>query len=213
MNRGRLIVVEGLEGAGKSTAMITLASVLKQNGLTVVTTREPGGTLLGEAVRELIKHTEESEPLDPRAELLLFYAARVQLIEYVIKPALLQGAWVLADRSELSSFAYQAGGRGLDEQMLHHLSAFCVGSAKPDLLFYLDISPEEGLNRAHQRGKLDRIEQEPIDFFYAVHAAYHRAIKSYPSLHIIDASQPLAVVQQDLTDALTHYLATSHVSS
>jgi len=212
MTRGQLLVVEGLEGAGKSTAISTLQAVLQEHGLSVITTREPGGTLLGEAVRELLKRTS-AEVMDPRAELLLFYAARVQLLESVIKPALAAGTWVLADRWELSSFAYQGGGRGMSEHMLNHLSEFCVGHTQPDLLFYLDISPEIGLQRAQTRGKLDRIEQESIVFFNAVHAAYHRYLKRMPSSVFIDASQPLLNVQDALKVAMTHYLNTQYVSA
>ncbi len=210
MTRGQLLVVEGLEGAGKSTAISTLQAVLQEHGLNVITTREPGGTLLGEAVRELLKQTS-AEVMDPRAELLLFYAARVQLLESVIKPALAAGTWVLADRWELSSFAYQGGGRGMSEHMLNHLSEFCVGHMQPDLLFYLDISPEIGLQRAQTRGKLDRIEQESIDFFNTVHTAYHRYLKRIPSSVFIDASQPLLTVQDALKVAMTHYLNTQYV--
>src|SRR5258708_6479514 len=106
MTPGRFIVVEGLEGAGKSTALTTIKRYLVENAIDVITTREPGGTHVGEITRQLLKESIPSEPLDPRAELLLFYAARVQLIEQVIRPALQRGSWVLADRFELSTFAY-----------------------------------------------------------------------------------------------------------
>ncbi len=209
MKRGRLLVVEGLEGAGKSTALHSLQDLLETQGIPVVTTREPGGTVVGETVRNLLKHADQ-EPLDPRAELLLFYAARVQLIETVIKPALSQGKWVLADRCELSSFAYQGGGRGIQPVVLQQLSALCVGDVQPDLLFYLDISPELGLQRALTRGKLDRIEQESLAFFQAVHASYLTYLPTYPSAVVIDASQPLVQVQADLERALRQYLVSHY---
>ncbi|HVT62688.1 MAG TPA: dTMP kinase [Legionellaceae bacterium] len=212
MKRGRLIVVEGLEGAGKSTAMQTLEVLFQRHHLSYITTREPGGTSLGEMVRTLLKHAHE-EPLHPRAELLLFYAARVQLYETVVKPALEQGIWVLADRCELSSFAYQGGGRDLDSHILKELSAFCVGDLQADLLFYLDITPEIGLERAKMRGTLDRIEQEPLSFFQKVHAAYHYYLQQYPSVVCIDAAQDLPQVQEDLKLAMIHYLATQDVSA
>lgn len=208
MKRGHLLVVEGLEGAGKSTAILTLKSILEQQGIPVITTREPGGTHLGEMIRDFLKHSaDDLESLDARAELLLFYAARVQLLERVIKPALAQGTWVLADRCEWSSFAYQGGGRGLNEDMITHLSDFCVGKTQPDVLFYLEISPEEGLKRAHIRGKLDRIEQEPLAFFYAVRDAYQRRLATLPTVVKIDASQSLNQVQEALQHALQQYLA------
>lgn len=211
MNRGRLLVVEGLEGAGKSTAIASLQALLQAEGISVITTREPGGTVVGEAVRDVLKHSEE--PLDPRTELLLFYASRVQLLETVVKPALEQGTWVLADRCELSSFAYQGGGRGIPKDVLNQLSVLCVGNVQPDLLIYLDISPELGLQRAHIRGKLDRIEQESITFFQDVHAAYLEGLSRFSEVVMIDASQPLPQVQANLERALRHYLVTEHASA
>lgn len=206
---GRLLVVEGLEGAGKSTAILYLLGLLQAQGIQVVTTREPGGTVVGEAVRTVLKHTDQ-ELLDPRTELLLFYAARVQLLETVVKPALARGIWVLADRCELSSFAYQGGGRDIDPVILKQLSAWCVGNTQPDLLFYLDISPEVGLQRAQMRGTLDRIEQEPLVFFQAVHAAYQVHLANYSTVVRLDANQPLPQVQADLEQALQTYLVSQH---
>ncbi len=205
MNRGRFLVVEGLEGAGKSTALHYLVQLLQAKGITVLSTREPGGTPVGETVRNLLKHTDHQHPLDPRAELLLFYAARVQLLETVIKPALQQGIWVLADRCELSSFAYQGGGRGISFDLLDQLSLFCVGDLQPDLLCYLDISPEIGLQRARMRGTLDRIEQEPLAFFQTVHEAYQKAIKRFKSVAVIDANQTLVQVESALKLVFDQY--------
>jgi dTMP kinase len=205
MNNGRLLVVEGLEGAGKSTAILFLQRLLQAEGISVRTIREPGGTVVGEAVRHLLKHADHEHPLDPRAELLLFYAARVQLLETVVKPALQQGTWVLADRCELSSFAYQGGGRESPLEVLNQLSTLCVGDMQPDLLLYLDISPEIGMQRAQTRGTLDRIEQEPLSFFQTVHAAYQVSIKRFESVAVIDASQSLPQVEAELKQAFRHY--------
>lgn len=205
MNRGRLLVVEGLEGAGKSTAILCLQRLLEAKGVSVMTTREPGGTVVGEAVRHLLKDADHQQPLDPRAELLLFYAARVQLLETVVKPALQQGTWVLADRCELSSFAYQGGGRAIPLEVLNQLSMLCVGEMQPDLLFYLDISPEIGLQRAQLRGKLDRIEQEPLSFFQTVHQAYQASLQRFASVAVIDANQSLPEVQAMLEQAFSAY--------
>lgn len=209
IKRGRLVVIEGLEGAGKSTALHFLQTMLQAEGIQVITTREPGGTVVGETVRKLLTHAEQ-ESLDSKAELLLFYAARVQLLETVIKPALSQGIWVLADRWELSSFAYQGGGRGIHPTILKQLSDWCIGETQPDLLFYLDISPDIGLQRAQMRGKLDRIEQESLTFFQAVHAAYHSYLPRFRSTVTIDASQPLAQVHSDLERAMRQYLVAQH---
>lgn len=209
MKPGRFIVVEGLEGAGKTTAMKTIKRLLAELHIDVMTTREPGGTFVGEAVRHLIKESPITEPLDSRTELLLFYAARVQLLEQVIKPALHRGSWVLADRFELSSFAYQGGGRKLDERMLQSLSTFCVRDCQPDLIVFLDIKPEQGLERALKRGKLDRIEQESLDFFNDVYASYHKYIKTLTNVIMIDASKPLMVVQNMIRAELHHAISTA----
>lgn len=206
MKKANFIVVEGLEGAGKSTALETIRKYLTANNIEFITTREPGGTEVGEQIRKIIKSDSFKEPLDARAELLLFYAARVQLIEKVIKPALCKGITVLADRFELSTFAYQGGGRQLDYEVLAQLSKFCVGELKPSLIIYLDISPEVGLQRALMRGKLDRIEQESRDFFTRVYKSYNDNIKNFKQTVIIDASKPLGVVKNEIRDCLQRYL-------
>ncbi|MDP3704670.1 MAG: dTMP kinase [Legionellaceae bacterium] len=205
---GRFIVVEGLEGAGKTTAMKTIKRMLAELQLDFITTREPGGTFVGETVRQIIKKSPIDEPLDSRSELLLFYAARVQLLEQVIKPALGRGSWVLADRFELSSFAYQGGGRRLDERMLQSLSSFCVGDCQPDLIVFLDLKPEQGLERALKRGKLDRIEQESLNFFNDVYAGYHKHIKTLTNVIMIDASKSLPIVQNMIRTELHHAIST-----
>lgn len=206
---GRFIVVEGLEGAGKSTAVHTIKRFLSDNIGHFITTREPGGTAVGEVIRQLIKHTPSDEHLDPRAELLLLYTSRVQLVNQVIKPALESGAWVLADRFELSTFAYQGGGRRLDVQMIEQLSAFCLKGFAPDLVLFLDVDPALGLRRALGRGEADRIEKESLDFFTAVCNAYHAKLKTMKQVVVIDANQPQEVVQQAIWDALSHYLETN----
>ena len=205
-NKGRCIVVEGLEGAGKSTALQTIKRFLTELGINdIITTREPGGTRLGEAARQLIKETVPDEPLDPRAELLLLYASRVQLLECVIRPALLRGSYVLADRFELSTFAYQGGGRGLPLPMIQELSTFCLKGFQPDLIFFLDINPEEGLRRAFKRSKADRIESEALSFFTDVYRSYHEHIKTLRQVVVIDASRPLLAVQHQIYEALQRY--------
>ena len=204
MTRGRLLVVEGLEGSGKSTAIKILAELLTKQGIPYLSTREPGGTALGESLRQILKNLHE--PLDPRAELLLFYAARVELIKQVIVPALAKGIWILADRFELSSLAYQGGGRGVDRALLRQLSASCVENMSVDCMIYMDISPELGLERALKRGQLDRIEQEPLEFFQAVQAAYQAEINTYPNRLVIDASQNLEQVALDLKQGFEAYL-------
>ncbi len=162
---GKLIVVEGLEGAGKSTAIITITDLLKQQGYTVLQVREPGGTAIGEQLRAIIKNTDYKEVLTDKTELLLMYAARLQLLQEVIKPALQQGHWVVADRFELSSFAYQGGGRGLDKNLIQQLSTFCLQGFQPDLILYLDLQPELGMQRVIRRGKPIELSNKKSIFF------------------------------------------------
>ncbi|MDR3501868.1 MAG: dTMP kinase [Legionella sp.] len=203
---GKLIVIEGLEGAGKSTAVNTIIEFLTQLDINTITTREPGGTVIGEVLREVIKNPEYKDVLDDKSELLLLYTARIQLLEQVIKPALKQGAWVVADRFELSTMAYQGGGRGLDQEMIERLSAFALDGFKPDLTLYLDISPEEGMQRVRSRGAFDRIEQQSIDFFNRVHDSYLNHVQKNPNAIRIDASSPLPIVQQAIQDALQAFI-------
>lgn len=209
MPHGRFIVVEGLEGAGKSSAIHTIIRYLSGKlTVPIVSTREPGGTRVGEVVRTLIKE-RDSEPLHDYTEMLLLYAARVQLVEQVIRPALAQGQWVVADRFELSTFAYQGGGRNIAETALSNLSQLALDGFQPDLTLFLDIDPKQGLERAKRRGKADRIEAETQVFFQRVYEAYHQRLKKMTNVVLIDASQPLDVVQQTIIHHLEHFV-TSH---
>ncbi len=161
MARGRFITLEGPEGAGKSTHLRLLAERLRERGLTVLTTREPGGTRLGEAVRGLLQFDAAGESPVPRAELLLFLASRAQLTETVIRPALGRGEWVLSDRFCDSTFAYQGYGRGMNVAALRTLNAFATDELTPDLTLLLDIPQEESrLRVAGRKGPADRFEQE-----------------------------------------------------
>lgn len=204
---GRFLVIEGLEGAGKTTAINTVMALLAENSIPSITTREPGGTDIGEMIRSVIKNPDYKSVLDDRSELLLFYSARVQLIEQVIKPALNNGSWVIADRFELSTFAYQGGGRGISRDFLKQLSAFCLQGFTPDLTLYLDISPEQGMQRAGARGTFDRIEQQSIDFFHKVHAAYMEQIRNDGNVVLIDASMPMDKVQDSIQSTIQTYIA------
>lgn len=203
---GKLIVIEGLEGAGKTTAIHTIIELLSQCNLHAITTREPGGTAIGEVLRSVIKDCAHSGTLDNKSELLLFYAARIQLLEQVIKPALQDGTWVIADRFELSTLAYQGGGRGLNKNMIEQLSTFCLDGFKPDLTIYLDIPPELGMQRVKLRGEFDRIEQQSMDFFHRVHDTYLRSIQNDPNVVTIDATLPLDEVQVEIQKAVRAFL-------
>lgn len=203
----KFIVVEGLEGAGKSTAIAFIKQYLQQRGITPVCTREPGGTPLAEALRDLVKQLHSAEQVAPETELLLMYAARMQLLQNVIRPALDAGKWVLADRHDMSSRAYQGGGRQLNEQFINQLRQAVLGELRPDLTLYLDIDPAIGLERARQRGELDRIEQEQLAFFQRTRQKYLQIAHSEPGIAIIDASQALGQVQQQLNAALDQALS------
>jgi len=202
----KFIVIEGLEGAGKSTAIGHIMSVLNTHNINnVVSTREPGGTPLAEAMRALVKEAHADEELTIQSELLLMYAARSQLVERVIKPALAAGQWVVGDRHDLSSQAYQGGGRGLKDIMAPIKNAV-LGDFKPDLTLYLDIDPTLGLSRAQARGELDRIEQNALSFFQRAREVYLEAARNDNSVVKIDASQSIDKVAQDIEDALVNFI-------
>lgn len=207
MKNSNFIVIEGLEGAGKTSAIQTVVDTLKQQGITdLAFTREPGGTPLAEKLRELIKQGIKGEKVTDKAELLMLYAARVQLVENVIKPALAQGKWVIGDRHDLSSQAYQGGGRGIDKALMKSLRDTVLADFKPDLTLYLDLDPAVGLARARARGELDRIEKESMDFFYRTRERYQALAKEDASIITIDASQDIDKVQADIRDVLNQWL-------
>ncbi|MEC6815775.1 dTMP kinase [Photobacterium toruni] len=204
---GKFIVIEGLEGAGKSTAIAQVIATLAQHGIeNPQSTREPGGTPLAEQMRALVKQGHPDEPLTDMAELLLLYAARIQLVDNVIKPALAEGRWVVGDRHDMSSQAYQGGGRGFDQALMENLRDTVLGDFRPDLTIYMDIDPVLGLQRARGRGELDRIEQMDISFFERARERFLALCNNQPNVIIIDASQTLEQVTADLTQALQAWL-------
>lgn len=207
MELGKFIVLEGLEGAGKTTARQTIVDTLAKYGIEqVVFTREPGGTPLAEKLRTLIKHGDPDEPVTDMAELLMLYAARVQLVENVIKPALQAGSWVIGDRHDLSSQAYQGGGRQLDQQLLTTLKQTVLGDFEPDLTLYLDLDPQIGLTRAKSRGELDRIEQQQLTFFQRTRQRYLELVTNNPKCVIIQAEKPLEQVSKQIEGTLSKWL-------
>lgn len=203
---GKFIAVEGLEGAGKSSAIAHLVELVATAGHAVTTVREPGGTPFAEALRNLIKQ-DWQEPISATSELLLMYASRVQLVEQVIKPALADGIWVIGDRHDLSSRAYQGGGRQLGDDKLTRLRDLVMPGFHPDLTIILDVEPQRGLARAQQRGALDRIEREDLAFFERTRATYLRIAAAEPNIVVIDANQPLERVSAALTQALAQVLS------
>jgi dTMP kinase len=202
----RFISLEGGEGVGKSTNLTAMADLLRATGRELVVTREPGGTPLAEAIRELLLAPRE-ESVAPAAELLLLFAARAQHWQQVILPALQRGAWVLSDRFLDATYAYQGGGRGLDISLIDRLAALVLNGQGPALTLLLDVDVATGMNRALQRGVLDRFEQEHLSFFERVRARYLARAEAEPErIKRIDAGQPLALVEADVARTLSAYI-------
>ncbi len=206
MQRGKFLTIEGTEGVGKSTNLAFVADWLRGRGIEVIVTREPGGTPLAEEIRSLLLSKRE-EPFDETAELLLVFAARAQHLAQVIKPALARGVWVLSDRFTDATFAYQGGGRGLSKATIEQLEQLVQGDLRPDLTLILDIDVELGLNRARQRGELDRFESEAVVFFERVRAAYRQRAESAPNRYaVVDAGKTLDEVQTEIDQVLTRLI-------
>jgi dTMP kinase len=201
----RFISFEGGEGAGKSTVIHAAAEALRTAGKTVLLTREPGGTALGEALRAVLLNAE-SGGLCAESELLLMMASRAQLVRELIAPALDRGDWVLCDRFTDASFAYQGGGRGIDCGHIAELERWAAG-LKPGLTFLLDLPVQAGLARAGSRAAPDRIEQESLAFFERVRATYRQRAAVEPQRWcVIDASQPAAAVAAAVVQRLQRHI-------
>lgn len=199
----RFITVEGIEGAGKSSNIAFIKQQLLAVNKDVVVTREPGGTSLGEQIRDvLLSHRNSGMAVD--TELLLMFAARAEHLACVIRPALEAGQWVLCDRFTEATYAYQGGGRGIPEQRIAALEEWLQGSLRPDLTLLLDVPPALGLERAGRRNaNLDRFESEQLAFFERVRADYLRQAELHRDRYcVIDAAQELSVVQGQISQAL-----------
>ena len=210
--RGKFIVVEGLEGAGKSSVIELIVQALKDTGKRVEQIREPGGTPMAEAIRECVKH-DWDETVSEETELLLMYAARVQLLTNKILPSLDAGAWVVGDRHDLSSQAYQGGGRGVSGKTMSAISDIALKGFKPDLTLYLDVEPAVGLERARGRGELDRIEQAGLAFFERTRAKYLSLAKQDESIVVVSAMQPMEKVHQDVIAIINDYVTNTSSES
>ena len=198
-SRGLFITVEGGEGVGKSTNMAFVEDYLSARGVDLVVTREPGGTRLGEDIRELLLQVRD-ESVSPMTELLLIFAARAQHINERIEPALAAGKWVLCDRFTDATYAYQSGGRGVDIDTVQQLEELVQGALRPDYTLLLDAPVSIGMARARGRGELDRFEQEALDFFERVRETYLQLARGASGRYrLIDASVSLAAVQRQLT--------------
>lgn len=196
--RGFFITIEGGEGVGKSTNIAFLRDVLEKYNVDIVTTREPGGTPLGEEIRDVLLRARP-EPIDPMAELLLIFAARAQHIHDVIEPALNSGKWVLCDRFTDATYAYQCGGRGIPSEAVAKLEKLVLDQLRPDYTLLLDVPVTVGMARASMRGDLDRFEQESQEFFERVRSCYLKlATAGGRRYHIIEVGRQLAEVQKDI---------------
>ncbi|MBU2870453.1 dTMP kinase [Colwellia sp. E2M01] len=206
MSIGKFIVIEGMEGAGKSSAITVIEKMLNEQGIEYINTREPGGTPLAEMLRDMVKSVSQEEKLTVETELLLMYASRSQLLANKILPALAAGKWVIGDRHDLSSRAYQGGGRGFDENTMNTIREITLKGFVPDLTLYLDIDPHIGLSRAKARGDLDRIELEQMDFFIRVHNKYRELAAQDESIITVDAAQSMAQVHQDIKNSVLAFI-------
>jgi dTMP kinase len=204
MQKAFFITIEGIEGVGKSTAVQFIKNFLQTKKIDFIVSREPGGTLIAEQIRQVLLTPNPSEQLLPKTELLLMFAARVQHIAHVIRPALQDNKWVICDRYVDASYAYQGGGRGIDFSQIQQLDSLVTEGLLPDMTILLDAPPAIGLERAKHRGPQDRIEQEKIDFFERVRAGYLRRAELDPArFQIIDATQSLEAVQNRLAGLLS----------
>ena len=211
MTRGRFITFEGGEGCGKSTQVRRLTEALERNGIAVVLTREPGGTWLSEEIRRLIKDQATDAPCD-RSELLLFLAARAQLVRNVIRPALESGKWVVSDRFSDSTLAYQGYGRGLPLDFLREANEFACDGLKPDLTLLLDVTPETARARMRQREELtntmaDRIEKAGEEFHARLREGFAALAKAEPERIVaIDANGTQDEVWEDVWKSTRRFL-------
>jgi dTMP kinase len=196
MSKAKFITFEGVDGAGKSTGLDWFADALRQRGINLLVTREPGGTPLGEQLREILLN----QSMHPETEAMLMFAARREHVERVIRPALQRGIWVISDRFSDASFAYQGGGRGVPLAKLEQLEQWVHGDLQPDLTLLFDIPIEVARQRLSNNVSLDRFEQEKGEFFERVRHAYlARAAKSPQRIAVIRAENPLQEVQQELS--------------
>lgn len=201
----KFIVLEGIEGVGKTTNLDFIERYIKSRNLELIRTREPGGTKVAEDIRKIFLN-KYPEKILCKTELLLLYAGRVQHVHNVIKPALADNKWVLSDRFFAATIAYQGGGRQFDSEKLHAIHNWALGDFKPDLTIILQAPVEVALARIKVRGNLDRVEQERADFFARTQDRYLSLAKNDKSYKVINANQELELVQKDISKVLSEYI-------
>jgi dTMP kinase len=203
MPRLPFITLEGSEGSGKSTQVRRLATRLERSAVPYFMTREPGGTPIGESIRELLQFAPHNAGMMPETELLLFEASRSQLVRQTIKPALERGVCVIADRFFDSTTVYQGAARKLDRQIVEQLNAFAVGDCVPDITFLLDIDAATAHSRMRQPRRVDRMEQQPVEFYERVREAYRDLAAREPNrIVLIDGSQPSDKIDNEIWKTL-----------
>lgn len=201
-SRGRFIVVEGAEGVGKSTQAVRLLAFLRSHGIRAELTREPGGTSVGEGIRELV--LGDGEPIPRETELLLILAARAAFVRQRLEPALSSGAWVVSDRFDLSTFAYQGHGRGIDLAWIDRINHYVTSGLTPDLCLVLDLPVGEGIGRLERQNRpLDRIESETRGFLRNVRRGYVELADSLAHAELVSASGRPAEVEARIREAVT----------
>ena len=207
MSRGQFVTFEGTEGVGKSTQLAIARQALERAGKPVLVTREPGGTPMAEAIRELLL-SRRDEAVHELTELLLMFAARAQHLHSRIVPALEKGTWVLCDRFTDATYAYQGGGRGLPSEQIAVLEQLVQGDLRPDHVVLLDAPVEVGMARARSRSAPDRFEQERTEFFQRIRDCYLERARQQPlRYHVVDAAQPLDAVSKQVSALMAGLLA------
>ncbi|QCI26032.1 dTMP kinase [Buchnera aphidicola] len=204
--KGKLIIVEGIDGAGKTDACQIIKKILKKYKIKNTMIREPGGTPLSEKLRNIIKNYNPYEIINTKTILLLMYAARMQVIQNIIKPALNNSIWIISDRYDLSSFAYQGGGYNISQDIIMILSKIVVQSYIPDLTIYLDIIPKHALQRINLRGKLDNIEKNNLLFFERTRNVYLKYIKKNKNSFTVNANLKIDIVHKEIKNKLKKWL-------
>jgi dTMP kinase len=206
MSRPPFITFEGTEGCGKSTQVQQLAMRLEAQGIPFLVTREPGGTPIGETIKELLQFAPQGKGMTPETELLLFEASRSQLVRQTIKPALAHGICVISDRFFDSTTVYQGAARKLDPQTVEHLNAFAVGDCIPDVTFVLDVDAETARARMQKPRRPDRMEQEPAEFYEQVRQAYRQLVVREPKrVLLIDASRSASDISDEIWATLARH--------
>ena len=203
MKKGLFITLEGTEGSGKSTQIAVIKAHMEAKGHKVVCLREPGGTPIAEEIRTLLKTPRKDDNMCDKTELLLMYAARAQLVETVIKPLLSAGTDIICDRHDLSSVAYQGGGRGMNMDDINAIRKVVLGNFRPDLTIIIDVDPKIGMQRARNRGELDRFELSQIDFFERVRNTYLEYAKTHQDfVSVVDGHKEISAVSHDVIACL-----------